>query len=633
MKNRLRPHLLPLRPRFVIIVLAGVALVASAMAVASYHEASEALLRSTKHHMEEYSLAKATEIARRLGLTAATPLVMATSFETAGLPREGLIIPLLERHIRRNPGVFGMALAFAPGQFRPGVKRYAPYVCRTPDRGLKAMRLDDEKYDYLSQGWYLIPSLLGRPYWSEPYFDQGGGGVLMTTFSVPVFRQAKLKAVLTADVNLRDLGNLARDLTEFPDGFVFILTRHGTFLVAPEEPWVMRETIFSLAERLGDPGLRKLGKRMLKGERGVAPLKHPITGEDAWMAFAPVADVGWSFGIVAPEGRVLEPVVNLAQHQFWWAGMGLLVMAVVVLLLVLSLTHPIQLLIQGVRRLASGNLDTRVEGVRPGDEVGEMADAFNNMASDLSSHIEELKRKKAEVERALEKVALLENIQDHLNKFVPQSVRRIITDSPEAPHLEKRELDVSVLFLDIEGYTRLSEGMAPGELNFLLESYFSSFLDDIYNNKGDINETAGDGLMIIFQGEDPKVNAVNAVKTALAIRGKVADVNMGQSGTHPPVTVNIGINSGRAMVGSSRFEGLSGDRWTFTATGPVTNIAARIGALATEGRIFIGPETAKRVEAEFELIDLGPMELKNVSAPVRVSQVLGSAGGRHRGAA
>jgi class 3 adenylate cyclase len=333
--------------------------------------------------------------------------------------------------------------------------------------------------------------------------------------------------------------------------------------------------------------------------------------------------VGWSYVVAAPESEVLAPVQSLTRHQLYIAGVGLLIMGLVILVMVVGLTKPVQLLTTGARRLASGDLGSRVSGIRPGDEVGELADSFNTMAGDLQAHVAELQRKRKELEDSLHRIELLENIQNTLNKFVPTSVKARIAEAPEAPDLNKRETDVSVLFLDVAGYTRMSEQVAGEEMNFLIERYFSSFLDDIYQNKGDINETAGDGLMIIFQDQDPGQHAVSAVRCAVAIQNKVAQVNQELKGRFQPVTINIGVNSGAAQVGSSRFEGLAGTRWTFTASGPVTNTAARLGALATQGQIYIGPETAKRVQGRFALKDMGPQQLKNVAQPVQVFQVLG----------
>ena len=222
----------------------------------------------------------------------------------------------------------------------------------------------------------------------------------------------------------------------------------------------------------------------------------------------------------------------------------------------------------------------------------------------------------ADLQTAVAKVALLEQAKTNLSKFVPQSVQRLIDTNPDALALDKLETDVSVLFLDIAGYTQMSEALDQDKVSYLVERYFSSFLDDIYANHGDINETAGDGLMIIFQDADATTHAVQAARTALAICNKTAQINADHQGTYEPVQVNIGINSGLASVGSSKFEGLAGARWTYTASGSVTNLAARLAAFATEGAIVIGPETARRIQNRFELDALGSHPLRNVSEPV-----------------
>ena len=127
----------------------------------------------------------------------------------------------------------------------------------------------------------------------------------------------------------------------------------------------------------------------------------------------------------------------------------------------------------------------------------------------------------------------------------------------------------------------------------------------------------------VFQDEEKIRHAENAVKTAMAIQEKVRSINQDLEGHFQPLLVNIGINSGSALVGSTCFEGITGTRFTFTASGPVTNVAARIGQLATNGAILVGKETAKRTQEKFSLKDLGPQGLKNVKEAVRIFQVVG----------
>jgi class 3 adenylate cyclase len=160
-------------------------------------------------------------------------------------------------------------------------------------------------------------------------------------------------------------------------------------------------------------------------------------------------------------------------------------------------------------------------------------------------------------------------------------------------------------------------------LNALVEQYFSAFLDRIQEADGDINETAGDGFMAIFQDMDPHLHGVKAVDAALAVLDITESLN--QENNTSPLAMHMGINSGIALVGSTRFEGVRGTRWTFTASGPVTNLAARLAGTAEAGQILVGPETARRLGDAYHLESLGALSLKNIDEAVEGHRVLGRA--------
>ncbi len=215
----------------------------------------------------------------------------------------------------------------------------------------------------------------------------------------------------------------------------------------------------------------------------------------------------------------------------------------------------------------------------------------------------------------------VDRILGHLRPFVPATVQKIVEKNPDAPSFQKRDEDVSILFLDVAGYTRISETLTQEMVNFVIEKYFSSFLDVLHNHGGDINETAGDGLMVIFQG-DPSEHAVNAAKAALTIRGRTIEINKELQNRFQPINVNMGINSGITSLGMSRFQGTTGTRMTFTASGSVTNLAARIASASKNGDILVGPETAKRITAVVPTYDRGLMNFKNVSESVQVASLV-----------
>ena len=223
-----------------------------------------------------------------------------------------------------------------------------------------------------------------------------------------------------------------------------------------------------------------------------------------------------------------------------------------------------------------------------------------------------------ELRVALRRVEILESIRASLAKFVPRTVQDLIEQAPEAPELDKREMDVTVLFVDLVGYTRLTERLAPGRVNEVVERCFGAYLDEILRRGGDVNETAGDGLMAIFRDPDPRRHARQAVKCALGILRRTRELNETLDGLPEPVAIHSGVNSGLATVGATKIEGVNGTRWTYTASGQVTIVAARLAALARGDEILVGAGTRERLGDEFRFGSLGERPLRNVEIPVRV---------------
>jgi class 3 adenylate cyclase len=240
---------------------------------------------------------------------------------------------------------------------------------------------------------------------------------------------------------------------------------------------------------------------------------------------------------------------------------------------------------------------------------------------ELQEKNRQLEKTLKELQAALKKIEILESIKANLSKFAPTTVTRLIETSPTGDVLEASERDCSVLFLDIEGYTKLTETLGPTEMNRVIEKYFSAFMESIYVNSGDVTETSGDGLMVIFLNDDKKTNALEAVRTAVTIREKAGLINQEDDILSEPLIINIGICSGEAFVGATKLESLTGSRWTYTSHGIPTNVAARICSKATGGDILVSKETADRIKECFSPQSLGKFSLKNVSEEVEIYAV------------
>jgi class 3 adenylate cyclase/HAMP domain-containing protein len=330
----------------------------------------------------------------------------------------------------------------------------------------------------------------------------------------------------------------------------------------------------------------------------------------------------------------MEPVfAEVARHRNRQLAIGLLTIVAAGAVLTVAMRRivlrPVDQLATVARRVGDGDFSARAP-VAARDELGQLGTAFNDMTARLAHAYSELESKNTELATALQhlqesrqRLELLEQLKGELSKFVPESVKRLLERNPNATELEKKNVEVSVLFLDIAGYTRLSEQLEPKRLNQLVQTYFSSFLEIIQSHHGDISETVGDGLIVIFQSDrGPADHALSATRAAFAIRQRTTALNEEYGGVFPPVSLHMGINTGEALVGATKLGGGAGQRWTFTASGSTTNVAARFAAFAQGGDIVVGPATAERIQQHFVLESLGEQAFKNVSQPIRVYRVI-----------
>ncbi len=118
------------------------------------------------------------------------------------VPDTSGIFALLQAYLEANPVIYGSAYALVPVISGSDTLRYAPYIYRTKD-GFITKYLE-KSYDYSKDEWYAVPVKTKTGFWSEPYFDAGGGDVNMITYSVPIVVQdTVLVGVVTADLEIK----------------------------------------------------------------------------------------------------------------------------------------------------------------------------------------------------------------------------------------------------------------------------------------------------------------------------------------------------------------------------------------------------------------------------------------------
>ena len=218
------------------------------------------------------------------------------------------LVRVPQRIVANNPVVVGSTIALKPG-YSKKYPLYSPYATRNPENGeIQTLSLATDDYDYPSQEWFTKPLELQDGYWSEPYYDEGGGNMLMTTFSMPVRdSNGEMAAVLTADISLEWLTELMGSIKVYPNAFNTVVSRSGQIMVCPIETLVMNKNVSQFAAESADSeALNSINEAMLSGHEGEMAVRYK--GEENRIYFAPVERTGWSLSIVVPEKEMFAGV-------------------------------------------------------------------------------------------------------------------------------------------------------------------------------------------------------------------------------------------------------------------------------------------------------------------------------------
>ena len=203
----------------------------------------------------------------------------------------------------------------------------------------------------------------------------------------------------------------------------------------------------------------------------------------------------------------------------------------------------------------------------------------------------------------------------------PQVVSQILrsSQSKEAPALQAQRCQISVLFADISGFTRMSEGMEPMVLAGILNRTFEAMTDTIFSRGGTLDKYIGDAIMAFFGAPNPDADhARHAVDAAVAMQEALYTLNDLRPEGYPELRMRIGINSGEAFAGDIGCE----KRMDYTVMGSTVNLASRLeSSVARPGQIVVGPQTAELLGEE-KLRQLGAFSLKGIEQEVRPFEVL-----------
>jgi len=210
------------------------------------------------------------------------------------------------------------------------------------------------------------------------------------------------------------------------------------------------------------------------------------------------------------------------------------------------------------------------------------------------------------------------SVRKHLKQFIPEQVYEEIKNSPGV--LEPTFHEVTILFSDIRGFTRMSQELSPETLaNFLNDHYFGPMGEIAYTFNGTVDKHIGDSIMVVFGA--PVVHeddTIRAVKSAKAMQKKAIEINrelISKNGLR--LKIGTGIATGNV------FSGILGSlrKKEFTSIGMPVNIAARLQSMATEGEILICERTFQKLAGAIDTEVLPPVNVKGIDGTITVYRV------------
>ena len=220
--------------------------------------------------------------------------------------------------------------------------------------------------------------------------------------------------------------------------------------------------------------------------------------------------------------------------------------------------------------------------------------------------------------RVAEQVSELERLGRLKRFFSPQLAELIVSGGADDP-LKSHRREVTVVFLDLRGFTAFAETNEPEEIMGVLRDYHAEMGRMILAHEGTLERFAGDGMMVFFNDPVPVPDpAARAVRMVLEMRDRLADLTAKWCKRGFDLGFGAGIAQGFATIGAVGFEG----RWDYGAIGTVTNLAARLCSEAKPGQVLISQKVCASVETVVEFEPVGELQLKGFLKPVPAFNVL-----------
>jgi adenylate cyclase len=390
-------------------------------------------------------------------------------------------------------------------------------------------------------------------------------------------------AVLSARIDLQQIREFVFNQPFRQIGMITIVDKDGMKLFDTEIKDLTKREIVKQALAMSD-----------RGQASVINVQSYARPDGTMMlgAFAPISSFDWTMMAEKKESDAYYAVDAMLQNLAFWIAGGLIIAIVSSVLFSLGISRPILAIGNAANEVAKGNFSARVRNVRSKDEIGELAHRINNMIVQINERFE-------------------------LAKFVSHGTMKVIQQaSGVAVELGGARKKVTILFVDIRGYTAFAETREPETVIEVLNLYLREQAELVTHHNGDIDKFVGDQIMAVFQGPDM---AADAVACANAIQQKTSELAAADPDRN--LSVGIGIDLGEVVMGTVG----ALHRMDFTVLGDHVNLAARLCS-AAKPRQTLASAAVVRAMSDSAVIArrLEPISVKGKSAPIEIYEIVGA---------
>ena len=294
--------------------------------------------------------------------------------------------------LENNPDFFNCSIAFEPYHFKKKGRYFSAYTKYVGDT-LRTIQGGSDSYQYFYADWYLMPKLLNRPCWTEPYFDldvASNTSEMVTSYCQTITdTRGEMIGVINTSLSISWLSQTISSVKPYPNSYSIMIGKGGTYFVHPDTTKITHQTIFTQTLEHPDTALTALGQAMTHGEEGMKMMN--LNGELCYVFYKPLGHTGCSMAIVCPESDIFRGFDHLRRTIMTIVVVGLLLMLHIFIRIITHELMPLSKLADGAETIASGQFDAELPDFHRIDEIGKLTQSFGNMQHSLVKYIEELK--------------------------------------------------------------------------------------------------------------------------------------------------------------------------------------------------------------------------------------------------